>query len=78
MSVLFLHPGKAAPAESLQTINDFKEGKHYIRVSIPIVEEGLDIGQVDFVMIYSMPKQSIELVSPAPNDNCQGISVDLS
>lgn len=42
---------------------DFKEGKHNILVSTSIGEEGLDIGEVDFVIIYDMPKQSIKLVS---------------
>lgn len=31
-------------------------------VSTSIGEEGLDIGEVDFVVIYDMPKQSIKLV----------------
>lgn len=47
-----------------QTIQEFKEGKHNILVSTSIGEEGLDIGEVDFVVIYDMPKQSIKLVSP--------------
>lgn len=46
-----------------QTINDFKNGKYNILVSTSIGEEGLDIGEVDFVVIYDMPKQSIKLVS---------------
>ena len=50
---------------TLQTINDFKEGKYNILVSTSIGEEGLDIGEVDFVVIYDMPKQSIKLVSAA-------------
>lgn len=50
-------------ANSIQTIVDFKEGKHNILVSTSIGEEGLDIGEVDFVIIYDMPKQSIKLVS---------------
>lgn len=33
-------------------------------VSTSIGEEGLDIGEVDFVVIYDMPKQSIKLVRP--------------
>jgi ATP-dependent DNA helicase MPH1 len=51
-------------ADHSKTINDFKEGKHNILVSTSIGEEGLDIGEVDFVIIYDMPKQSIKLVSP--------------
>jgi ATP-dependent DNA helicase MPH1 len=47
-----------------QTINDFKQGIHNILVSTSIGEEGLDIGEVDFVVIYDMPKQSIKLVRP--------------
>lgn len=47
----------------MQTISDFKEGKYNILVSTSIGEEGLDIGEVDFVVIYDMPKQSIKLVS---------------
>lgn len=50
---------------TLQTINDFKEGKYNVLVSTSIGEEGLDIGEVDFVVIYDMPKQSIKLVSAA-------------
>lgn len=46
-----------------QTIQEFKEGKFNILVSTSIGEEGLDIGEVDFVVIYDMPKQSIKLVS---------------
>lgn len=46
-----------------QTIAEFKEGKYNILVSTSIGEEGLDIGEVDFVVIYDMPKQSIKLVS---------------
>jgi hypothetical protein len=49
--------------DSNQTIQEFKEGKHNILVSTSIGEEGLDIGEVDFVVIYDMPKQSIKLVS---------------
>jgi len=45
-----------------QTIADFKEGKYNVLVSTSIGEEGLDIGEVDFVVIYDMPKQSIKLV----------------
>jgi ATP-dependent DNA helicase MPH1 len=41
---------------------DFKEGKYNVLVSTSIGEEGLDIGEVDFVVIYDMPKQSIKLV----------------
>lgn len=37
-------------------------------MSTSIGEEGLDIGEVDFVVIYDMPKQSIKLVS----ENSQG------
>ena len=47
-----------------QTIADFKEGTYNVLVSTSIGEEGLDIGEVDFVVIYDMPKQSIKLVSP--------------
>jgi ERCC4-related helicase len=49
-----------------QTIQEFKEGKHNILVSTSIGEEGLDIGEVDFVVIYDMPKQSIKLVGRMP------------
>ncbi|KAL1412451.1 3'-5' DNA helicase [Vanrija albida] len=45
-----------------RTINEFKEGKFNILVSTSIGEEGLDIGEVDFVVIYDMPKQSIKLL----------------
>ncbi|KAI9633416.1 uncharacterized protein MKK02DRAFT_18316 [Dioszegia hungarica] len=48
--------------EQKKTIVDFKEGKHNILVSTSIGEEGLDIGEVDFVIIYDMPKQSIKLL----------------
>lgn len=33
-----------------------------ILVSTSIGEEGLDIGEVDFVVLYDMPRQSIKLV----------------
>lgn len=55
----------ASDALTGQTINDFKEGKYNILVSTSIGEEGLDIGEVDFVVIYDMPKQSIKLVRGA-------------
>ncbi|KLT45812.1 P-loop containing nucleoside triphosphate hydrolase protein [Cutaneotrichosporon oleaginosum] len=45
-----------------KTIEEFKEGKYNILVSTSIGEEGLDIGEVDFVVIYDMPKQSIKLL----------------
>ncbi|WVR08777.1 hypothetical protein IAU60_005835 [Kwoniella sp. DSM 27419] len=45
-----------------KTINDFKDGKFNVLVSTSIGEEGLDIGEVDFVVIYDMPKQSIKLL----------------
>ncbi|RXK39401.1 hypothetical protein M231_03354 [Tremella mesenterica] len=48
--------------EQKRTIADFKEGKYNILVSTSIGEEGLDIGEVDFVVIYDMPKQSIKLL----------------
>jgi len=49
-----------------QTITDFKDGKYNVLVSTSIGEEGLDIGEVDFVVIYDMPKQSIKLVGLIP------------
>lgn len=49
--------------DQYKTIQEFKEGKFNILVSTSIGEEGLDIGEVDFVVIYDMPKQSIKLVS---------------
>ncbi|WWD20885.1 hypothetical protein CI109_105362 [Kwoniella shandongensis] len=48
--------------EQKKTINEFKEGKYNILVATSIGEEGLDIGEVDFVVIYDMPKQSIKLL----------------
>ncbi|WWC65008.1 uncharacterized protein I303_107622 [Kwoniella dejecticola CBS 10117] len=48
--------------EQKKTINEFKDGKYNILVSTSIGEEGLDIGEVDFVIIYDMPKQSIKLL----------------
>ncbi|WOO82285.1 Fanconi anemia group M protein [Vanrija pseudolonga] len=48
--------------EQKSTINEFKEGKFNILVSTSIGEEGLDIGEVDFVIIYDMPKQAIKLL----------------
>ncbi|WVF67834.1 hypothetical protein IAT40_002595 [Kwoniella sp. CBS 6097] len=48
--------------EQKKTINEFKDGKYNILVSTSIGEEGLDIGEVDFVVIYDMPKQSIKLL----------------
>ncbi|KAK8850715.1 hypothetical protein IAR55_004635 [Kwoniella newhampshirensis] len=48
--------------EQKKTINEFKDGKYNILVATSIGEEGLDIGEVDFVVIYDMPKQSIKLL----------------
>ncbi|KAL7420918.1 3'-5' DNA helicase [Cryptotrichosporon argae] len=48
--------------EQKKTINEFKEGIYNVLVSTSIGEEGLDIGEVDFVVIYDMPKQSIKLL----------------
>ncbi|WVO18165.1 hypothetical protein L204_105868 [Cryptococcus depauperatus] len=48
--------------EQKQTINDFKSGKYNILVSTSIGEEGLDIGEVDFAVLYDMPRQSIKLL----------------
>ncbi|BEI90429.1 uncharacterized protein CcaverHIS019_0304990 [Cutaneotrichosporon cavernicola] len=48
--------------EQKRTIEEFKEGKFNILVATSIGEEGLDIGEVDFVVIYDMPKQSIKLL----------------
>ncbi|OWT36037.1 ATP-dependent DNA helicase MPH1 [Cryptococcus neoformans Bt1] len=48
--------------EQKKTINEFKAGRFNILVSTSIGEEGLDIGEVDFVVLYDMPKQSIKLL----------------
>jgi ERCC4-related helicase len=56
--------GEIVSADS-QTIAQFKEGVFNVLVSTSIGEEGLDIGEVDFVVIYDMPKQSIKLVHQA-------------
>lgn len=45
-----------------QAIADFKEGKFNILVSTSVGEEGLDIGEVDFIILYDMPKQSIKQI----------------
>jgi ATP-dependent DNA helicase MPH1 len=62
----------------LQTIADFKEGKFNVLVSTSIGEEGLDIGEVDFVVIYDMPKQSIKLVGGhQPIPSCMAVKTDM-
>ncbi|GMK56457.1 hypothetical protein CspeluHIS016_0302970 [Cutaneotrichosporon spelunceum] len=48
--------------EQKKTIQEFKDGKFNILVATSIGEEGLDIGEVDFVVLYDMPKQSIKLL----------------
>lgn len=48
--------------EQKKTINEFKAGTFNILVSTSIGEEGLDIGEVDFVVLYDMPRQSIKLL----------------
>lgn len=48
--------------EQKRVIQEFKDGKFNVLVSTSIGEEGLDIGEVDFVVIYDMPKTSIKLV----------------
>lgn len=45
-----------------QAIADFKEGKFNIIVSTSVGEEGLDIGEVDFIILYDMPQQSIKQI----------------
>lgn len=45
-----------------QAIADFKEGKFNIMVSTSVGEEGLDIGEVDFIILYDMPQQSIKQI----------------
>lgn len=45
-----------------QAIADFKEGKFNILVSTSVGEEGLDIGEVDFIILYDMPQQSIKQI----------------
>lgn len=45
-----------------QAIADFKEGKFNVIVSTSVGEEGLDIGEVDFIILYDMPKTSIKQI----------------
>ncbi|ODN92051.1 hypothetical protein L198_05723 [Cryptococcus wingfieldii CBS 7118] len=48
--------------EQKKAISDFKEGKFNVLVATAIGEEGLDIGEVDFVVLYDMPRTSIKLL----------------
>ncbi|WVQ77137.1 hypothetical protein IAR50_006820 [Cryptococcus sp. DSM 104548] len=48
--------------EQKKAIADFKEGKFNVLVATAIGEEGLDIGEVDFVVLYDMPRTSIKLL----------------
>lgn len=48
----------------LQVIEQFKKDEYNVLVSTSIGEEGLDIGEVDFIIIYNCPPESIKAVSP--------------
>lgn len=59
----------------IQVIERFKRDEYNCLVSTSIGEEGLDIGEVDFIVVYNCPKTSIKavslqytrLTSPSPN-----------
>ena len=44
-------------------IERFKKNEYNCLVATSIGEEGLDIGEVDFIIIYNCPKTSIKAVS---------------
>lgn len=45
-----------------EVISDFKAGKFNILVSTSIGEEGLDIGEIDLILCYEAPKNSIRML----------------
>lgn len=50
-------------AEQKKVIEKFKKGDYNVLVSTSIGEEGLDIGEIDFIIIYNCPSESIKAVS---------------
>jgi ATP-dependent DNA helicase MPH1 len=46
----------------MQVIEKFKKNDYNCLVATSIGEEGLDIGEVDFIVIYNCPKTSIKAV----------------
>ena len=46
----------------MQVIDKFKQNDYNCLVATSIGEEGLDIGEVDFIIIYNCPKTSIKAV----------------
>jgi ATP-dependent DNA helicase MPH1 len=47
---------------NMQVIEKFKKNDYNCLVATSIGEEGLDIGEVDFIIIYNCPKTSIKAV----------------
>lgn len=45
-----------------QVIRKFKTGEFNILVSTSVGEEGLDIGEIDRIICYETPKNSIRMV----------------
>lgn len=50
-------------ASRVQVIEKFRKDVYNVLVATSIGEEGLDIGEVDFIIIYNSPKTSIKAVS---------------
>jgi ATP-dependent DNA helicase MPH1 len=46
-----------------QVVEKFKSGVYNVLVATSIGEEGLDIGEVDFIIIYNCPSETIKMVS---------------
>lgn len=46
-----------------KVIDKFRNNDYNVLVSTSIGEEGLDIGEVDFIIIYNCPNSSIKMVS---------------
>lgn len=48
--------------EQLRRVEGFKKGSYNVFVSTSIGEEGLDIGEVDLIICYDVPKSPIRLI----------------
>jgi ATP-dependent DNA helicase MPH1 len=61
-------------------IDKFKKGIYNVLVATSIGEEGLDIGEVDFIIIYNCPAESIKMASDGPfiRDNLQSDESDIT
>jgi ERCC4-related helicase len=49
-----------------QIIENFKNGRFNVLVCTSIGEEGLDIGEVDFIVCYDSKKTPISMVCMSP------------